>query len=71
MAITDETFSVNGMSCPSCENRIARRLETVPGVSRASADHKLGRVRVLYNKEVTSNSALKAAIEGLGYEVAP
>lgn len=71
MAITDETFSVDGMSCTSCENRVTRRLEGVPGVSRASADHKLGRVRVLYDKEVTSHSALRAAIEGLGYEVAP
>lgn len=35
MAIRDETLRVDGMCCASCENRIARRLEAVSGVSRA------------------------------------
>ncbi len=71
MAIADESFSVDGMSCSSCEKRIVRALEAVPGVRKASADHKQGRVRVVFDLDTTSPPVVKAAIQSLGYEVLP
>ena len=71
MTTADETFIVDGMSCASCENRISRCLEALSGVVKVNADHKHGRVRVLFNSGAISTSALRTAIEGLGYEVTP
>lgn len=71
MITTDETFIVDGMSCTSCENRISRCLGALPGVVQVNADHKHGRVRVLFNSGTISTSALRTTIEGLGYEVTP
>lgn len=71
MAIADENFSVDGISCSSCEKRIARALEALSGVRKATADHKQGQVRVVFDLNTTSASAVKVAIEGLGYEVLP
>lgn len=69
MAMADETFSVDGMSCLSCEKRIVRALEALPGIRKASADHKRGQVRVIFDQDTTSAPVLKTTIQDLGYQV--
>ena len=69
MAMADETFSVDGMSCSRCENRIVHALEALPGVRKASAYHKQGRVRVIFDLDTTSAPVVKTTIQELGYQV--
>ena len=64
------SLSVSGMSCEGCEERIARALRRMAGVSAVEADHRLGAVRVIFDPARASDATIRAAIERAGYEVA-
>jgi copper chaperone CopZ len=66
-----ETVSirVEGMTCESCEQRLATALGRVEGVSRVSADHETGNVRVLFDAERVAEPQLSEQIVACGYEL--
>lgn len=61
------TIKVEGMKCPKCEARAKKALEAVAGVEKAETS------RTACTAVVTGTNldpaALKAAIEGAGYQV--
>lgn len=63
------TIFVEGMTCSSCEARIERVLEAIPGVLRAKASQRGREVIFDYDDDQTSPEAAKAAIEKAGYTV--
>lgn len=69
MAGKQTTFFVEGMTCSSCEARIASALRRVDGVAAATASLKGGTVWVNYDDAAVEAGALKAAIEKAGYAV--
>jgi sulfite exporter TauE/SafE/plastocyanin domain-containing protein/copper chaperone CopZ len=69
MGDTQTTFFVAGMTCASCEARIASALRKTPGVIDAKASLKGGTAWVEHDEGKVPVDALKAVIEGLGYSV--
>ena len=63
------TYQVSGMDCTSCEQRIQKALNQVPGVLRSTADHAAGTVVVVLDTSRTSGEAARATIEQAGFAV--
>lgn len=62
-------LKVKGMTCVGCEQRITTALDGVLGVEEPSADHELGRLRLLFNPGLGDGEAVRGAIKGLGSRV--
>jgi uncharacterized protein len=69
MGIRRMTFFVEGMTCSSCEARIASALRRVDGVTEARASQRRGTAWVDFDDSAVGAGALKAAIERAGYPV--
>jgi sulfite exporter TauE/SafE/copper chaperone CopZ/plastocyanin domain-containing protein len=69
MSVNRTTFFVEGMTCSSCEARIASALRKAPGVTDAKASLKGGTAWVEFDTEKTTIEELKAVIEKAGYTV--
>jgi len=63
-------FDVPGMDCPSCADTVEGALGRVAGVAAVETRPAAGRVDVRYDPAGTDETALAAAIEAAGYEVA-
>jgi Cu+-exporting ATPase len=61
---------ITGMTCGSCAARIERTLNRLPGVE-ASVNYATERARVDYDPDAVAPEDLVAAVEDLGYGVAP
>jgi copper chaperone CopZ len=68
--IKETTLNVAGMHCKSCEMLIKDVLEEQKGVRSVHASFKEGTVKVSYNEQVISDSAIKTFIKNEGYKVA-
>lgn len=60
-------FTVEGMTCAACSNRVERALNSAPGVRAAVVNLTTGRASVEYNPAVTDLDSLLAAIDKAGY----
>ena len=58
------TLTVDGMSCAHCEGTVEEALESVDGVTDATADREAGRATV---EGAADAAALVAAVEDAGY----
>ena len=63
------TIRVTGMSCGGCERNVTSALESLEGVSSATASHADDRVRVEHDDGLVDETALGNTIEDAGYEV--
>jgi sulfite exporter TauE/SafE/copper chaperone CopZ len=63
------TFAIEGMTCPACEARIRKALSNEAGVTTADASYSRAVATAAFDPAVTSETALIAAIEKLGYHV--
>ena len=61
-------YSVPGIHCGHCEAAVARELEAVDGVEAVDVDLESKRVTVTGTR--LDDTALRAAIDEAGYEVA-
>jgi copper chaperone CopZ len=62
-------LTVSGMTCTACEQRIAKALSRVDGVVRATADHRTGHVRVVFDGARVFEETVRRTVERAGYEV--
>ena len=62
-------LAVPEMDCPSCAGKVDSRLERVDGVVDAALNPTAGTATVTYERGRTDETAVVAAIEGVGYEV--
>ena len=62
-------ITVKGMMCQHCEAHVKEALEKLEGVSSATANHEENLVTLVTTTDV-SESDIKAAVEGAGYEYA-
>ncbi|WP_276271978.1 heavy-metal-associated domain-containing protein [Haloarcula litorea] len=67
--MSQRSFTVTGMSCTGCEEKVEDALRAIDGVSRVEADHETDSVEV--TAEGTDDTDLHTAIEDAGYSVAP
>ena len=64
------TFLVS-MKCESCQQRIEEKLSFEKGVKKLKVNLEQKTVTITYDTRKTSPETLKAAIQKLGYTVAP
>ena len=64
------TFLVS-MKCESCQQRIEEKLSFEKGVKKLKVNLEQKTVTITYDTQKTSPETLKAAIQKLGYTVAP
>jgi copper chaperone len=63
-----KTYSVPGIHCSHCEDAVAREVEAVEGVQSVEVD--LAAKLVTVSGSGLDDSAIRAAIDEAGYEVA-
>ena len=64
------TMDVKGMTCGGCVASVTRVLKGLPGVESVDVTLQPGRATVRYDASKVAPPALKAAVEGAGYDVA-
>lgn len=62
------TLNVGGIGCGSCVAKITQAVQAVDAVATVTVDIGAGRVQV---ESSQPEAAIRAAIEALGFEVAP
>jgi Cu+-exporting ATPase len=62
------TLDVQGMTCASCVAHVERALNELDGITAATVNLGLGTAKVTYIPGVVSVSAMKKAVEDVGYE---
>jgi copper chaperone len=67
VAMTEANYSVAGMSCDHCVRAVETEVGNVPGVASVAVNLKAGRVTV-YSDEPVDTDAVRAAVEGAGFE---
>ena len=63
-------LDVKGMTCGGCVASVTRVLKATPGVSDAQVTLQPGAATVTFDPAKVEVGALKAAIEGAGFDVA-
>ncbi|NQY75181.1 MAG: heavy-metal-associated domain-containing protein [Candidatus Margulisbacteria bacterium] len=64
---TQTTFTVDGMTCSSCESKLSKSLTSIKGIYSCEADAASGRVDIVYDKEAVSFNKIQEAVESVGY----
>jgi copper ion binding protein len=67
--MTTATYTVEGMTCQHCVNSVTEEVSQVPGVTAVDVDLASGGLTVTSDAPV-DESAVRAAVEEAGYEVA-
>jgi copper ion binding protein len=67
--VSTATYTVVGMTCGHCVNAVTEEVSQLPGVTGVDVDLASGGVTVTSEAPV-DESALRAAVEEAGYEVA-
>lgn len=64
------TICIGGMTCPSCELLLEKKLRAVPGVKHVDVDHKRGIARITAQADkLPSAERISEVIEKAGYSV--
>lgn len=66
--MSDQSYTVIGMTCDHCVRAVTSELAKVPGVTGVDVDLTTGRVRVASDAPVDED-AVRAAVDEAGYEV--
>ena len=61
-------LSVLGMTCAGCVRSVQRKLETTPGVKKASVSLESASATVEYDTDAVKPDALAAAVRAIGFE---
>jgi len=64
------TYTVVGMTCEHCVRSVQEEVGGIPGVSAVDVDLASGAVTVTSERDLDA-SAVQAAVEEAGYELAP
>ena len=67
--ITDVTFSVEGMRCKSCENKVKASVSNLFGIKDVFVNFADSRTTVRFDPTQVSLSRIKTAVEAAGYHV--
>lgn len=60
-------FTVEGMSCTGCEERVTNAAKRVEGVHRVDTDHETGTVEITADEGTEAD--IQQAIHDAGYEL--
>ncbi|MFC7155836.1 heavy-metal-associated domain-containing protein [Halomarina halobia] len=60
-------FTVEGMSCNGCEERVTNAAKRVEGVRRVNADHETGTVEITADEDTEDD--VRRAVHDAGYDI--
>jgi uncharacterized protein len=64
------TMCIAGMTCPSCELLLERKIQKIPGVAHVDADHKRGTICVISDSsKPPSMKKIRAVVRKAGYSL--
>ena len=66
--MSEQTYTVTGMTCDHCVRAVTQALEKLPGVTSVDVELAAGRVTVQSEQEL-DGSDVAAAVNEAGYEV--
>ncbi|MFD4193530.1 heavy-metal-associated domain-containing protein [Amycolatopsis thermoflava] len=66
--MTQQTYTVTGMTCGHCVASVTEEVGEIPGVTDVAVDLPTGKVTVTSEKELTTD-AVRAAVEEAGYQL--
>lgn len=66
--MSDTVYGVSGMTCGHCVAAVTQEVSRVPGVTSAVVDLEAGNVTV--SGDGYTDEAVRAAVDGAGYELA-
>lgn len=69
--MTEEKFSVTGMSCAACSARVERAVSGTTGVEKADVNLLTNSMTVKYDESACSKNDIIAAVVNTGYGAAP
>jgi uncharacterized protein len=67
--IANIMVSIDGMSCPACENRISSALSRIKGVDSVAVSYLKAQSLITFDANLVSEAYLHQVIESLGYKV--
>jgi copper chaperone len=67
--VSTATYTVTGMTCGHCVSAVTEEVSQVPGITAVAVDLESGGLTVTSEAPV-DESAVRAAVEEAGYEVA-
>ncbi|WP_394229321.1 heavy metal translocating P-type ATPase [Bacillus thuringiensis] len=62
-------FTISGMTCAACANRVEKRLNKLDGVNKATVNFALESATVDFNPDEVNVNEMKSAITKLGYKL--
>jgi len=62
-------FTINGMTCASCEEHVNHEVNKVAGIISSNASYENGKAVVEYDSSKTNISEIEKAINSTGYSV--
>ncbi len=67
--IKTQVLQIEGMTCKSCQHRIAKVLRDLPGVKEARISYRTGAAQIIYDPRLARPEGIAKAIGKLGYSV--
>ncbi|MBN1411990.1 MAG: heavy metal translocating P-type ATPase [Spirochaetales bacterium] len=67
--VSDQVYSVQGMTCASCAARIEKNLAKLDGMSKAEVNYGTEKAEVKFNPKVLRPFQIREAVKKLGYEL--
>ena len=67
--MTEQHFTVEGMTCNNCVRHVTEALRALPGVTNVHVALENGRVTV-QSEQALSDAAVRAALDEAGYSLA-
>lgn len=67
--MTNRTYQLETVSCPSCIAKIEGMLKKTGGISNSEVLFNSSRVKVSFDENVVASDEIRAKIENLGYRV--
>jgi copper chaperone CopZ len=64
----NSVYNVSGMTCGHCVESVTKAMQGLPGVATVSVDLESGQVEIT-SEAAPSSDAVRAAIEGIGFEL--
>ncbi len=67
--LMEKIFSVKGMMCQHCEQRVQKAVSGLDGVLSCSPSAEQAVVKVVFDEQKIQSDAIKNCIEDTGYDV--
>jgi Cu+-exporting ATPase len=69
MTETQKEYSITGMTCAACANRIEKGLQKMEGVTSATVNYANEKAQIRYDEKTIQSKQLEDKVRSLGYDI--